>query len=538
MVIGRQTVKTGFEFQRIHTQVQDVNPLYGRDTYAGRFSGNNFADFLFGLRSAYALSNIFAPNLRQHMYFGYLQDDILLNDKVTLNLGVRYEYATPQWERDHNLTNFDPVTRNLMKAKDGSIYDRALVRPDRNNWGPRFGLAYSLTPKTVIRGGVGVSYIHFHRAGAANLLPINGPQVVNAVVNQRPGEAAFRTTQEGYPPNMAASASFDPLQANITYMPVDTRTSYVASWFLSIQRQLGSSVVLDLGYVGNRANKLLQFANYNQAIPNQPGQNLSLQQRRPVPNFSDITLAFNAGFSSYNSFQVRFEKRFSGGLSILNSFTWSKTIDNGAGSLENPNGNSPSPQDYYNRRAEKALSGYDQPLNNTTSVVYELPFSRGRRFLGDWQFSFINTMTSGPPVTFTYQPAPSVVVSGIQQDFRGANNYRPDVIGDPILPDNVRKTSNYFNRDAVIIPSGPSPFGSVGRNTIRADGFYQLDFAASKKFNLQREGMNLQFRAEFFNLLNKTNFLAPNANRSAAAFGTITGTYDPRLVQLGLKLNF
>jgi hypothetical protein len=537
MVIDRQTLKTGFEFQRVHTEVQDVNPLYGRDTYAGRFSGDNFADFLFGLRSTYALSNIFVANLRQHMYFAYLQNDVSLNEKTTLNVGVRYEYATPQWERDHNLTNFDPRARALLKARDGAIEDRALVRPDRNNWGPRLGLAYSLTPQTVIRSGVGVSYVHFHRAGAANLLPINGPQVVNAVVNQRPGDPAFRTTQEGYPANIATPANFDPLRANITYIPRDTRASYVTSWFLSVQRQLGGSIVLDLAYVGNRSNKLLLFANYNQAIPNEPGANLSLAQRRPIPNFSDITIAFNGGFSSYNGFQARLEQRFTRGLSILNSFTWSKTIDNGAGSLESPNGNFPAPQDYYNRRAEKSLSGYDQPLNNTTSVVYSVPSGLGR-LLGDWQFSLINTMTSGAPVTFTYQPDPTVMVSGIQQDFRGANNYRPHVLGNPVLPDSARTVSNYFDRDAVVIPSGPNPFGSVGRNTVRSSAFYQLDFSVSKKFDLPREETNLQFRAEFFNLFNKTNFLAPNANRSAAAFGSITNTYDPRLIQLGLKLNF
>jgi hypothetical protein len=537
IVVGRQTLQTGFEFQRVHTEVQDVNPLYGRDTYAGRFSGDNFADFLFGLRSAYALSNLFVANLRQHMYFAYLQDDVSISEKISLNAGLRYEYATPQWERDHKLTNFDPLSRTLLKANDGPIEARALVRPDRNNWGPRLGLAYSITPRAVIRSGVGVSYVHFHRAGAANLLPINGPQVVNAVINQRPGDAAFRTTQEGYPANLAEPANFDPQRANITYIPRDARTSYVTSWFLSVQRQFGGNTVLDLAYVGNRSNKLLLFANMNQAVPNQPGQNLSLAQRRPIPNFGDITIAFNGGFSNYNSFQARFEHRLDRGLSILNSFTWSKTIDNGAGSLESPNGNFPSPQDYYNRQAEKALSGYDQPLNNTTSIVYSLPSGLGP-FLEDWQFSFINTMNSGAPVTFTYQPDPTVVVSGIQQDFRGANNYRPHVTGNPILPDDVRTVSNRFDRNAVVIPSGPSPFGSVGRNTVRSDAFYQLDFSASKKFDLPRDEMTLQVRAEFFNLFNKTNFLAPNANRSAAGFGAITGAYDPRLIQLAVKLNF
>lgn len=550
LVRGRHTLKAGFEFQRIQTEVQDVNPLYGRDTYAGRFSGDNFGDFLFGLRSQYALSNIFIANLRQQMYFTYLQHDFHWTSKLTLNLGVRHEYATPHWEAENKLTNFDPAGRSMLTAKDGSIYNRALIHPDGNNWAPRIGFAYSAARNTVIRGGIGVSYIHFNRAGAANLLPINGPQVVNAVVNQTPAQSTFRNTQQGYPVGLASPQTFDALQANITYMPADTRTSYLTSWFFSIQRQLSNSMLVDLAYVGNRSNKLMVFANANQAVPNLPGQNLPLQQRRPIPNFSDITIAFNGGVSNYNSFQLRFERRFDKGLSILDSFTWSKAIDTAAGSLESPNGNFPAPQDFYNRKNDKGLSAYNQPLTNVTSLVYQLPVGRGQGFLnsispladafvGGWQISFINTVSSGAAVTFTYQPSAALIVSGIQQDFRGANNYRPDIIGNPVLPKSQRSVTSYFNRDAVVIPAGPAPFGNAGRNTIRSDAFAQLDFAAAKKIALAHEGRTyLQFRAEIFNLLNKTNFLAPNANRTAGAFGTITATYDPRLVQLGVKVTF
>src|SRR5262249_36925682 len=154
----------------------------------------NLADFMLGLRAQYALTNFFVANLRQNLYFGYVQDDFKVNRKLTLNLGLRYEYATPQWERDDVATNFDPATRTMVRAS-GS--DRYLVDPDKNNLGPRVGLAYSLDDKTVLRGGYGLAYVHFQRAGGGNLLPINGPQVITAVVNQtNPLDPSFVRTEQ------------------------------------------------------------------------------------------------------------------------------------------------------------------------------------------------------------------------------------------------------------------------------------------------------------------------------------------------------
>lgn len=562
LLLGRHSLKAGYEFQRINTEVQDVNPLYGRDSYASKFSGDNFADFLFGLRNQYALSTFFIANLRQNMHFAYLQDDFKLNPKLTLNLGMRYEYATPQWERDNHLTNFDPATGTLLHAKNGSMFDRSLVHPDRGNWAPRVGFAYSLSPKTVVRSGFGVSYVHFNRSGAANLLPINGPQVVNAVVNQSPSQPGFLTTQQGYPAGLADPANFNPITANITYLPSNTKSTYVMSWFFSVQQQLTPNTLVDLAYVANRANRVLIFANFNQARPNAPGQALGLAQRqntRPFPQWGDITYSWNGGFSDYHSLQAKLEHRFGGGFFFLNSFTWSKAIDNGSGSLENPNGNFPAPQDFFNLKAEKALSAYDQPLTNTTSLVYELPFGKGRRFgsswpafanviAGGWELTGINTTTSGQPLTITYNPPSALQVSGIQQDFRGANNYRVNIVGDPVNHGGGH-IFNFFNRANILVPIDPShPFGNSGRNFARSDAFWQLDMAAIKNFALPWESTRLQFRAEVFNLLNHTNFLPPNVSCGAfnsqtgactqGSFGTITNTLDPRLIQLGLKLNF
>jgi Carboxypeptidase regulatory-like domain/TonB-dependent Receptor Plug Domain len=558
-ILGLHSLKTGYEFQYVMTEVQDVNPLYGRDEYAGQFtrpagvgSNNlyNLADFMLGLRSRYALSNILIANMRQRFQFAYVQDDYRVNDKLTLNLGLRYEYATPQWEKDNILSNYDPQTNTMVMAKDGSLSDRALINPDRNNFAPRLGFAWSVMPKTVVRGGWGISYIHFNRIGAANLLPINGPQVVNAIASQsNPLLPTFRPTEQGYPEGFTDPSQFNPLAANILYMPKDFRSSDVQSYFVSVQREIATNMLLDVAYVGNRANGVLALANYNQAVPNNPAGSLSLQARRPIQEFADITYTSNDGKSRYNALQIKYEYRMNRGLMLLNAFTWSQAKDNGSGALENSPGNVPGPQDIRNREADYGLSGYNQPYNNTTSFVWELPFGQGRRwmkdanaildaFVGGWTLSGINTMTSGETFTLTYSPAASFQVSGITQEYRGSNNYRPNVTGNPY--GDTHSITEYLSKTTVLAPTDPSqPFGNAPRNNVAGPWFWQLDFVASKNFRLPvGPQTNLQIRFEAFNLLNRSNFHAPNGNRSSAGYGTITSTYDARQIQLGVKVTF
>jgi hypothetical protein len=537
ILMGRHSLKTGFEYQHVRTEVQDVNPLYGRDEYAGRFTrpiGStstdnqyNLADFMFGYRNRYSLGNILVANVRQNMYFAYVQDDFKLNDKLTLNLGLRYEYGTPQWDANNVLSNFDPATKTMIRAKDGDTYDRALVNPDRNN------------------------FSHFQRAGAGNMLMINGPQVITAVVSQSsPTAAAFRPTQAGYPAGLTDPSTFNPLVANITYMPKDYKSGEVHSWFLSVQRELLQGVFLDLAYVENRGKNMLLFANYNQAYPNNAAGTIPMQNRRPIPEWGDITYASNLGKSEYRALQVRFEARMKGGLTLLSSYTWSRALDNGAGSLEGPNGNSPAPQDLYNIDADYSYSAYDQPHNSTTSFVYELPFGKGRKwmkdasavtdaFFGGWQIAGIFNAWSGERLNLRYAPAASFQVSGITQDFRGANDYRPNVTGDALAPEGERSITNYFNKNNVTLPTDPSqPFGNAKRNGWMGYPFYQFDFSLSKFFALPWRSSRIQLRAEAFNLFNRTNFNAPNITRSSAAFGTITSARDPRQIQLGVKFIF
>jgi len=561
-VLGRQSFKTGYEYQAIATEIDDFHPKYGRDTYGGQFSRPagaaadpatyNLADFMFGARSAYSIVNPFIANLRQRMHFAYLQDDFRVNQRLTLNLGLRYEFGTPQWERDNFLTNFDPATNTLIQAKDGSIYDRALVNPDRNNFAPRLGVAYSIDDKTTIRSGYGKSYIHFNRLGGENLLSFNGPHVVALNVTQQPSQGAcgpttpptscFRTTQEGYPEGLNVPSAFNTLNARVNYIPKDNPSGSVTSWHVSVQRELLSNLLVDVGYVGNKSRDIMILADYNQARPNGPNENLSLQARRPIQGFQEIQIAYGGGRGDYHALQVKVERRYTRGLYLLNSFTWSRARDNASGHLEVQNGDN-SRVNFRDLDSEFGTSGYDQPLNNTTSFVWELPFGRNRRYanalnpimegiVGGWRLVGINTMTSGVPINLSYSPAAAFQVSGLP-------TYRPNLTGDPMTPEDQRTISNYLNPDTVVIPTDRSqPFGNAPRNVARSESFYQFDLGLHKSFGLWRDETRLEARIEAFNLFNTTNFGPANGNRSASSFGAISTTFPARQIQLGIKLYF
>jgi hypothetical protein len=276
-VQGKHSLKMGYEFVTIRTEVNDINPLYGSATYNGQFSkptcaqigqaagctiaadatSYNLADFMFGLPASLALSNLVVTNYRQHVHSLYVQDDYRVSNKLTVNVGLRWEFATPRWERDNVLSNFDPTTLTMLKAKDGSLYDRTLVNPDHKDFGPRIGFAYNVKPKTVIRGGYGISYSFLNRLGSADELGINGPQVIFGLISQTPllanGQVNpnFITIQQGYPKSIDDPATFNPANANVAYIPKDTRWPYIQTWFFSVQRELFKDTVLEVGYNGN-----------------------------------------------------------------------------------------------------------------------------------------------------------------------------------------------------------------------------------------------------------------------------------------------
>jgi Carboxypeptidase regulatory-like domain/TonB-dependent Receptor Plug Domain len=635
-VKGRQSIKLGYEFQWVGTQVNDFNPSYGQDNYASAYStgpsstyfptcatlastncvpfdpapGNSAstqiaqaratADFLFGNRSSYSLTNFAVVNLRQEFNFMYVQDDIKVTPNLTINAGLRYELATPQWERDNRLANFNPATNALIQASNGSIYNRALVNMPLTNVGPRFGFAYSESPKTVIRGGYGISYTQVNRAGGENNLTYNGPNVVNAAINNpspfttTPGSnlcindtqdqtACFRQTQQGYSTVLTSPAYFVPLKVTSRYIKPNFQTGYVQSYFFGVQQQLPAGIVMDLAYVGNKGTHLQVLADYNQAAPCllatvtlcNAAPNGTYQARRPVPSFGDIEIAWGGGSSSFNSLQFKVEKR-QGALYFLNSFTYGRAFDLSSGHLETSNGDN-SRVNFANPRNDYGPSGYDQPLANTTSIVYNLPYGHGLRYgndskavvnalLGGWQFTTVNTMTSGLPMNINYSSSSSsgttpLAPGGSTQSAIGPlfttdlATLRPQHIpGRPLkltqsarvktttslsyLPSVSNGGTLSYDYPSYTLYGNTSAYGNVSRNSLRSYSFFQTDLGLHKAFNLWSESSKLDFRVEAFNILNKVNYQAPDPNISDGGFGTITTAYPARQLQLALKLFF
>jgi hypothetical protein len=576
-VKGRHSIKTGYEFLAIRTEVLDINPLYGQDTYSGQYSkptcaqlgqaagctiasdatSYDLADFYFGLPNNVTLGNNLATNLRQHVHSLYVQDDWRVTPKLTLNLGLRWEFATPIWERDNLWSNFNPATNTLVRATNGSLYDRALVNPNYKDFGPRLGFAYSPDAKTVVRGGYGISYDFFNRPGSA-IEGINGPLANFGTLTQTalPGTPGFYTTSNAF--TDPALVNFNPLLSNVDYIPARSPWPYVQSWFFSIQREVARNTVVEVAYNGNHSLNLPVLGDWNQAAVNPVTSTcnstvtsgcLSIQARRPDPAFDGITWVDPAGDNDYEGFSARVEHRFSKGLHFLNSFTWSKALGDSEQALEYySNLTGANAQNINNLTQERGPTSYDSKLINVTSVVYQLPFGKGRQFgsnmnpvldavLGGWELNSINTANTGLPVNVYYAPSTANAVSDIGAEYRGEPFPRPNVSGSAASQSTAQSLLTYFAGYTFTTPGPNAPFGNLGRNAFRTPGLEDWDLAINKSFCIT-EGIQLQFRSEFFNVMNHTNFAPPSNISTSASFGTITSTLPARQIQFALKLMF
>jgi len=572
---GRHAIKMGYEFQIIRTEILDTNPLYGALTYNGAFSkpscaglglaagctvptdnaSYGLADFYFGLPSAIALGSNTVVNLRQHIQSLYVQDDYHVTSKLTVNAGLRWDFATPLYERDNNYSNFDPVAVKMDIASGGSLLNRSLVHPDYKGFGPRLGLAYSVMPKTVIRASYGISYDYFNRVGSA-AEGINAPQALFGVISQTglipaggPVPSTFLNAQNAFTTNIASPAAFNPVNSNVVYTPPDSKWPYIQAWFVSIQRELPWNTILEVGYSGNHALRLPIIADLNEANPLQPGQTLTLQQRLPYPTFGPITWLDPAGNNHYNGLSVRLEHRMGSGLYLLNSFTWSKAIGDSEQALETGiNSSVANPQNIHNLAAEAGPASFDVKLMNVSSVVYDLPFGKGRKWgskanpvvdaiFGGWETNTILSLYTGLPLNVYYSPTGNNIVSSLSNDYRGLPILRPNVSGSAASQDKSAEINTYFAGYTFSTPAASNPFGNEGRDAFRAPGMGTWDFAVNKTFPIY-EQVKVQFRSEFFNFTNHTNLANPTLATTSGAFGTIRSTYPARQIQFALKLLF
>ncbi|MGA2653676.1 MAG: TonB-dependent receptor [Terracidiphilus sp.] len=612
---GRNSIKVGYEYQAINTEIDDFNPTDGNDNYGGGFSAGAsnanagaytsnsdagikeaayLTDFLVGARSSYTLNNFVIVNYHQMMNFFYVQDDLKVFSNLTINAGLRYELVTPQWVTGNHLANFIPppgtasqapylaiTTGTLQQASYGGVSARALVNMPTTDFAPRLGFSYAWDPRTVIRGGYGINYIQFNREGGENLLAYNGPYIVNSAITQTIAKTSggvttntpicsasvqttscFSPTMQGYSPNFVSAAGFSTALAETRYIPKNIATGYVQAWHFGLQRQLGKGTLIDVAYVGEHGVKIWVLDDINQAPPNTPSPTcefntttnsfvttgcVPLLQRRPIVGFTGIEGSANLGMLIYHAVQARLEHRYANGLYLLNAFSYSRDIDNASGHLDTPN-NDNSRVNLANLVGERGQSAYNQPLNDTLTAIWDLPYGQGRRWgasanramqtlAGGWQFTLINTATSGAPVNLIYSE-PS------QMDVSDLLNYRPNVSGNPRNPRGLwvktaTSLTGYLSSSTVTIPTNVAqPYGNAGRNPLRDNGFYSTNAGLHKAFPLWSESSNLDFRCEAFNALNSVNYANPDSNRSDGGYGAITAFFPPRQIQLALKLTF
>lgn len=552
---GQHFIKFGGEFLHVQTKINDLNATIGRMNFENRFTNRAVGDLLLGLPSQLALTSYTVMDQGQDMQFYFIQDDFKVTPKFTLNLGVRYEFATPPREKNNRFANFDPATGTMVFAKDGDIFARSLIHPDRNNFAPRVGFAWSATNKLVMRGAYGIFMSHTVRQGREGLLGFNPPFLVdNLLQTNVTGAAAISTAApfrlvNGYPNGLLDPTSLAPTIGRRAQDP-NQRTPYIQQFNFGMQYELLKDLLLDIAYVGNKGTKLNGFRNINQRAVITNANGTQSAGNRLYPTLGDIQWMENRVGSTYNSLQVRLEKRFSNGITGLVSYTWGKAltgapdhISTSGGGAGFDTGTFREPQDGNNLRADRGLAEFDVKQRFVASYVWELPFGNGRRFgnnwakgvdllLGGWQITGIHSLQGGLGLTATLGGA-SVLNIG------GERRARPNLIGNPVLPDSQRTLAKWFNIDAFQAAFSPSPqaFGTAGVGIMRSPGVVNFDFTLAKNFNLT-ERRYFQFRTELFNAFNRANFGPPNIARESTGFGQILTAANARIIQFALKFYF
>lgn len=551
--LGKHSITAGGTYRWVRSWFYISSAARSDYTFNGTFTqnplsptgtGSGLADFLVGIPSNSELSNTVSGDLR-YKYSGlYIQDDWRITDKLTLNFGARYELWTQPVERQNQQANFLLGSLKLVypngtippgissgfvtTALPNGVNNRALLQTDSNNIAPRFGFAYSAAQRTVIRGGFGQFFADDPAIGASARLPANPPffQDVTFPTNQI---TPVLTLSGGFPPNTIGN-NVNLANTTLSAWTTNFKQAYVYHWSFGLQQQIGQFVA-EANYVGTSGFELPLTYNVNNPYPG----GTSVAARRPYQGFGSINLSTPMGNSNYNALETRIQRRFANGFSLLASYTYSKSIDNGDSSLVGDI----MLRSAQNVKLERARTSNDIRNNFVVSALYNLPFGRGQRFdlnnsvlnaiVGDWQINGIGTLRSGLPFT------PEL---GFSSANTGDN--RPNRIGNGNLPTDQRTIADWFDKTAFVA----APFylfGNAGRDILDGPGAVNFDMSAFKNIPVPKfgEGGGVQFRAEFFNAFNHPQFGTPNNRVDLAQGGTITSlSNNMRIVQFGLKVLF
>jgi hypothetical protein len=543
-------IKWGFDIRRERQdllQTQTFNPRGRFQFTAGPTSlngdprtsfGNSFAAFLLDLPNQIGrdLAIIF-PARRNTIYNLYFQDKWQVTKKLTVDLGLRWEYwppSTPHWPA--GFSNYNPFNNTLELAGVGSVPNDLGIEGQKRSFAPRFGLAWRLDEKTVVRAGYGISYLvrdtnvyNFPVAQANQLVAANSFVAAGSLATGAPTPNPVQIPSTGIITN--------PPNQSYTYIPKDLPHGYVQSWNVAVQRALPSNFTAELAFVGNHGVNVPTSNNININASMVPGSGTAGRPENILfGRTSDTNVPYNA-HSYYDSVQAKLNRRFSNGFMLTTAYAFGKAIDFNASTTGGNFNNI-----YFGRN--RGLADWDRRHVFSQSYVYELPFGEGKRWatsgagkwlLGGWQTNALWTWESGLPL--------DIAINNASLNAPGNIN-RPNVNRAVQMYGNIGPGQLYFDTSAFSAPL-PNTFGNVGRNTLHGPRLFEIDFSVFRRFRVT-ERMSLEFRAESFNLSNTPHFDRPDTNFSDAAFGQVTtarGTQsvqvnENRQLQFSLRLMF
>lgn len=551
---------TGFDYFDSYGYAETSNFYYtyipGAYNWAG---GSDLADLVLGLPTDVDMGlQLTNPHTKSWNLDYYAQDTYRITPRLTLNYGLRYEYQRPWTEANNDISNFDLASGHILLAgRNGA--SSSLVQARKNDFSPRFGFDFQVSPKTVIRAGAAIFYSP-ENDGREDILTMNVPfaqqaaytnWVYNGPAAQPPASPWQYQLDTGVPRNttinIPTAGYIDPstlqngnLETTYAINP-SMKTGTTGSFSFNVEQQFSKSTALEIGWVGSMSRHLSYEVGDINANPNDPTNNYNNFLTTSLGKIQYLT---DVGNSGYNSLQVKLTRQLSRNTSFLASYTWSHSLDNGPAPFDLGSINNDSPQNPYDLASEHASSDSDLRHNFIFSGSFYLPVGKGQHFgsnwgtftnavLGGWRFSPIATLRSGTPVNVVRGTNPASILPGL----------RPDVTGNPQLPRGQRTIFEYFNTGAFSVPKAlqGSSFlpGDAGRNLVIGPGYANLDASLAKDFTLL-EHYTVDFRAEAFNTMNTPHYSNPDGNFNSGTFGQIRSVQPAsnRVAQLALKIIF
>lgn len=558
---GRHTIKVGADLMWLQNYLKNPKERLGLFFFNGNYTrnpdgnqgGDPFAHFLTGIPHQSRVARGVYMALRGQFHQFYVQDEWKASQKLTVNVGVRYQVFLPWVEKSRNgWVNFDieanPDNPPLVLAvAGGNRLQRSHVQTDKSNFGPRVGIAYQLSESTVIRAGYGIFHGTWDPPGGGKLMQSNPPFEVRnwSTTDQIHPDIRLRTGINNSP----VSDSFDPSAASnmsVTNYQRDRSWPYSQQWNFNIQQSFARDWMVEVGYFASKSTHAIRKYDMNFSPPGPGNINRKRRWQSIVWPGSDIVISPLAqvfrhqfdGDANFHSAQVKVKKRLSDGLNVLTSYAFSKNIDDfcaeGGGGTT---GGCGEPQDTNDFSLNKSLSSLHIRNQFVGSVIYDLPFGRGRRWgtswngfqqgvLGGWTLASITTLRSGQPFSPTVRGNPA----------NTNTTNRPNLLGDPNLASGQRTLDRWFDTD-MLVPNERYAFGNAARNILLSPGRQNWDFAVYKRFEFS-ETKAIQLRFEAFNFTNTPPFGNPNAEVGNRLFGRVTGAGGPRNIQFGLKFLF